>query len=109
MVALVPEHVLEQEDRVVVVEVHVSASLDPALKLAGRPMTDEEAGPITWGQIRGNLGGGIRRMGGSSPWGQEVTFFDLPGKRGFFCSSRCLRVLRALLWHSLKRGPLSLF
>ena len=31
MVALVPEHVLEQEDRVVVVEIHVPACLQPAL------------------------------------------------------------------------------
>ena len=31
MVTLVPEHVLEQEDRVVVVKVHVSAFLHPAL------------------------------------------------------------------------------
>src|SRR6266567_3272457 len=31
MVALVPDHVLEQEDRVVVVKVHVPACLHPAL------------------------------------------------------------------------------
>src|SRR5580692_1593956 len=68
MVALVPDHVLEQEDRVVVVKVHVPACLHPALH--GVPhcfgAVVEHLGDAVWvtlehplflGKFSGELGG----------------------------------------------------
>src|SRR5882762_8748530 len=68
MVALVPEHVLEQEDRMVVVKVHLTACLHPApyrvphrlgavvqhLRDATRVTLDH---PLFLGQLSGELGG----------------------------------------------------
>src|SRR3979411_2626333 len=68
MVAFVPEHVLEQEDRVVVVKVHVPACLHPALyrvphRLGAVVQHQRDATrvtldhPLFLGQLSGELGG----------------------------------------------------